>query len=297
VSSFRGPRRWAAALVVAVGAPYPGAAQTPPARAGQGSADAPPNWGATYYRLSVTGALAGPPGPAGGAAGADKRRAAARRPGLRGGTPRAAAAARGPALRGARGARRHVPLELVLNQPRPCCGWPRCGRGRAGAPPWSAPARWPSATRGSRRRPRTGAGAPGRAAGALGRAAERGVARGGYAGRGQRGRRSATAATLAHPQPASERWRWAAQPSSARLMYVPLVGLLLVATGLACGRAADRQRIRARRRFSPTELGWWWPPLPSAREFGTSGARRLEVIGRGLTYAGVVAMWYGVLRR
>jgi hypothetical protein len=74
------------------------------------------------------------------------------------------------------------------------------------------------------------------------------------------------------------------------------VALFIVVVAVACRWTAYRQRIQAPRAFSPAQLGWWVPPLPSPSEFRTVAARRLEVTGRALTYFGLLAMWYAAIR-
>jgi hypothetical protein len=79
-------------------------------------------------------------------------------------------------------------------------------------------------------------------------------------------------------------------------MNAPSIALLIVAAALACRWTAYRQRVQPPQRFSPAQFGWWFPPLPSPAEFRTAAARRLEMVGRGLGYVGVAALWYDVVR-
>lgn len=67
-----------------------------------------------------------------------------------------------------------------------------------------------------------------------------------------------------------------------------IIGMLVAFVGSACRWRADLARVSSPMHFAPTEWGWWLPPLPHAREFATGDARKLEVVGRVLSYVGTV---------
>lgn len=75
-----------------------------------------------------------------------------------------------------------------------------------------------------------------------------------------------------------------------------IVALLVLVIASACRWTAYRERVRPPRAFSPTELGWWVAPLPAPGEFRTAAGRRFEVVGRGLSYVALTALWYAVTR-